>query len=129
KWHISPYYATDQVVEAVAGLANDLVRSAVSWVLDQQHGNGAWGFGDGTLEETAWAMHTLLEAGTRDRALSTLCEAALERGGAYLSEHFEEADHPSLWIGKSLYTPRNIVRAIILNVMARWSQRARRRRP
>jgi halimadienyl-diphosphate synthase len=112
------------VVVGLAGLANDLVRSAVRWVLTQQHENGSWGFGEGTSEETAWAMNTLLTAGQQDGALGTLCDASLSKGRRYLIDRFDEEDHPALWIGKSLYTPRNIVRAIILSVLFRCEAKA-----
>ena len=124
KWHISPYYATDQVVEALSGVATDLIRPAVGWVMAAQQENGAWGFGDGTQEETAWAMHTLLVAGDHDPGVRALANASIDRGVEYLFDHFGDQSYPSLWIGKSAYTPPNIVRAVILGVLSEGLRRA-----
>lgn len=124
KWHVSPYYATDQALAALSGLADELVRPAISWILDQQADSGAWGFGDGTQEETAWALHALIVASERDPALRSIARPAVERGGTYLADCFDEPRYPALWVGKSLYTPQNIVRAIVLGALARWHEAA-----
>jgi halimadienyl-diphosphate synthase len=118
KWHLSPYYATAQVIEAVAGLNSDLCRSAVSWILEEQHENGAWGFRDGTSEETAWAAYTMMAACEHDGSLRTLCQPAFDRGVAYLLEHAADRTYPALWIAKCLYAPRNVITAIILRVLS-----------
>ncbi len=122
KWHGSPYYATDEVVLALLGLADDLVRDAIQWLLVSQHENGAWGWGDGTVEETAWATHTLVAAAEADTGVRALAMDAIERGAAYLEDHFGEREHPAMWIGKSLYTPPNIVRAIMIGALWRRSK-------
>lgn len=118
KWHASPFYATDRAVQALAGLAEDLVRPAVEWTIAQQHEGGAWGFADGTVEETAWALHTLVVGGRADPSLRALSAEAVDRGVRYLADHIGEEEHPALWIGKTLYTPRNIVRAIVIAALA-----------
>jgi halimadienyl-diphosphate synthase len=121
KWHISTAYATSQVVQALAGLDNELVRTAVTWMLSQQRDDGAWGFGDGTAEETAWALYGLMEASAKDASLRPLCQAAIDRGGTFLNDHRDDPC-PELWISKCLYAPYNMVRAIILGVLQRWRQ-------
>lgn len=114
KWHASALYATGQAIVALAGLSDEVVRSAVQWVLAEQHENGSWGFEDGTQEETGWAVHALATVSQRDAPLRALTASALEGGVAYLADHLSERGYPALWIGKSLYTPINVVRATVL---------------
>lgn len=113
KWHASPYYATEAVIRASAGLANDLIRPAVQWILENQHEDGSWGFAGGNAEETALAALALIEAAREDPALPSLIRVPLERAYHYLALHWQD-EVPSLWIGKALYSPSNIVRATIL---------------
>ncbi|WP_235022791.1 prenyltransferase/squalene oxidase repeat-containing protein [Amycolatopsis alkalitolerans] len=110
KWHASPYYATATCVVALAGCGESTAaeRKAVRWVLETQHANGAWGFWDGTTEETAFAVQILLRAkGIRPDAA---IEQAAARGCSYLLEA-GDAPSPPLWHDKDLYTPGRIVRA------------------
>ena len=120
KWHASPLYAVEQVVRAVAGWDNDFVRPIVHWVLEGQHEDGSSGMEGGTAEETAIALRTLLTAADHDAALARTIQEPIERAGQYLVSRFGEATHPSLWLGKALYTPPNIVEAIIIGALYRW---------
>lgn len=119
KWHASPFYATARVVTALSGLDNVLVRRSIEWVLSQQHENGAWGFGEGTAEETAYAVDALLSGRAADRALTGITGAAIARGVAYLEEQVVATDRPALWVGKGMYMPRKVVDAAIVGALAR----------
>jgi halimadienyl-diphosphate synthase len=103
---------------ALGGLDNRVVRTAVEWVLGEQHESGLWGVGDGTAEETAYALDTLLAARASDPAVVTLVETALEQGYESLAEHAGDREHPSLWLGKG-YTPVYVVQATIVGTLAR----------
>lgn len=119
KWHASPYYATNEAVAALAGLSGRAVRGATDWILSEQHENGAWGFTGGTQEETAWALHALATTVEKDPSMRVNAEPAIRRGVAYLQERLEDRSYPALWIGKSLYSPPNIVRAAIVSALLR----------
>jgi halimadienyl-diphosphate synthase len=121
KWHASPFYATSRVIAALSGLDNALVRRSVQWVLDQQHENGAWGFGEGTAEETAYAVEALIAGRTADAALASIVAPALADSVAYLVDQLFAPDRPELWVGKALYTPRKVVEAAIVGALAKAS--------
>ena len=121
KWHTSPFYATARVISALSGLDNQLIRAAAQWVLEQQHENGSWGFGDGTAEETAYAVDALLAGMKTDPALASIAATAVARGASYLTDDFHTDSRPELWVGKGLYTPRNVVEAAIIGTLARAS--------
>ncbi len=118
KWHASPYYATTEVIRALTGLAVDFVRRAVDWLLKTQYENGAWGIKEATAEETALAISGLIAAADGDVSLRPILRDAICKGAAYLSEHLDDAP-VSLWIGKGLYAPHNMVHAIKLGALAR----------
>jgi halimadienyl-diphosphate synthase len=120
KWHTSPLYAVEQVIRAVAGWDNDFVRPIVQWVVETQHEDGSWGVADGNAEETAIALRSVLTAAEHDAALSRTLDDTIERGGQYLLSRFGDENHPALWLGKALYTPPNIVEAIILGALYQW---------
>ncbi|MBK1786984.1 prenyltransferase/squalene oxidase repeat-containing protein [Prauserella cavernicola] len=110
KWHASPYYATVCCATALAEHggpeAEPAVRKAVAWLLATQREDGSWGHWDGTAEETAYAMRTLLHPAIRAG------EHAAARGATYLRR--PQAEHPALWHDKDLYTPLRIVETEIL---------------
>jgi hypothetical protein len=117
-WHASPLYPTSQTIGALAGLANELVRPAVQWLLGEQHEDGSWGFGPGTQEETAWALQGLIAAGADDVGLLAVTAPAVQLGREYLRAHYEERRYPALWVGKGLYTPADIVHAAVIAALA-----------
>ena len=119
KWHASPYYATHETIVALAGLNDHIVRAAIQWILDEQHENGSWGQGSGTVEESAWALDALAVAGESDPGLGVVLADAIQRGASYVADRVDDRDYPALWIGKSLYTPPLIVRAIIISALYR----------
>ena len=117
KWHASPYYATAgcSVVLARHGgtAADDAVRKAVAWVLDTQRADGSWGRWQGTAEETAYAMRTLLHAGKHQHPVGDAVIRAAARGCVFLLRS-EASEHPPLWHDKDLYTPTRVVQAEVI---------------
>ncbi|GAA2371784.1 hypothetical protein GCM10010404_28780 [Nonomuraea africana] len=114
RWHASPYYATVSCALALDEYGGQesarAVRRAVAWVLDTQRPDGSWGRWEGTPEESAYALQTLLL--TRASDDPRLVEAAAA-GYRFL----READldrQPALWHDKDLYSPRAVVRAAVL---------------
>jgi hypothetical protein len=87
------------------------LAGAADWVVGSQRPDGSWGRWDGTVEETAYAMHVLPATG---RHLPEAREAA-HRGYAYLmTNRATDDDGPALWHDKDLYRPTMIVRAAVL---------------
>ncbi|MEA2207333.1 MAG: squalene-hopene/tetraprenyl-beta-curcumene cyclase [Blastocatellia bacterium] len=84
-------------------VAGPVVDRARQWLSDTQRSDGSWGDGadsESSVEETAWALHALLEAGSEPdsdpvrRAVSWLVDAQLPTGGwqpsricAYIRHH------------------------------------------
>ncbi|MGV9955151.1 hypothetical protein ACWDU0_25130 [Streptomyces cellulosae] len=120
KWHASPYFATMRCALALHRYAGpdtaDTLRGSVAWLLEQQREDGSWGRWEGTAEETAYAVRTLLEL-TADTPSEQAAEA-VQRGCAFLVEHGLNVErHPPLWIGKELYAPAHLVRAAVLGAL------------
>jgi len=116
KWHISPYYATSHIILALLRLEEyELVdySHAVEWMLHAQHEDGSWGyFGQGTLEETAYALLTLMHYHERKGNVDL---EKIRKGAVYLRRGFaNDPVFPEMWIAKTLYTPVNMVKAIII---------------
>ncbi len=59
KWHLSPYYATAQVVFGLVHHVPGELADTWRWLLDSQHTNGSWGMVGGLPEETAYAVLAL----------------------------------------------------------------------
>ena len=113
KWHVSPYYATTQVMLAALRCAPELVQPAIQWLLYTRDASGTWGYYAPTAEETAYAVLALRSA--RDAGYEVPLEI-LRPAVAYLQTHVGPAllDCPALWIHKTLYAPVQIVQAAIL---------------
>ncbi|WP_218158892.1 prenyltransferase/squalene oxidase repeat-containing protein [Streptosporangium canum] len=122
RWHASPYYATACCALALESFGGedsaDAVGGAVRWVLGTQREDGSWGRWEGTAEETAYALQTLLlttAASGEERA------EAVERGYRYLwgsvSDRGVPVSMPPLWHDKDLYVPVAVVRAAILGAL------------
>jgi halimadienyl-diphosphate synthase len=121
KWHASPYYATDRALAALSGLAPELVRPAVEWILGQQHDDGSWGGAGGNDEETAWAVHALISAVGSDMGLKGVAQASIEKAAQLLAHRLYSSNpYPALWIGKGLYAAPLIVRSVVVGALARW---------
>lgn len=136
RWHASPYYATACCALALrdhGGRESEgAVRAAVRWLLDTQLEDGSWGRWEGTAEETAYTLQTLLlagapggiSAGTREAAGSSgggRRAAAVARGYRRLRESVTErglpVGAPALWHDKDLYFPAAIVTAAVLGAI------------
>ncbi|MGW3366292.1 prenyltransferase/squalene oxidase repeat-containing protein [Streptosporangium canum] len=116
RWHVSPYYATACCAIALSEFggeeSEEAVGRAVDWVLGTQRRDGSWGHWEGTAEETAYALQTLLLAGT---AHGERWREAVERGRRHL---LAGHDHGApLWVDKDLYLPVAIVRAAVLGAL------------
>lgn len=117
KWHASPYYATAHVLMSLINAQEPWLsecHNPIEWLLHTQRLDGSWGFFDwGTLEETAYALLALLHYHRQVEAVNT---AVLKRGATYLYNRMMQANstYPELWIAKSLYAPKNIIKAAIL---------------
>lgn len=114
RWHASPYYATVSCALALDEFGGEAsaraVRAAAGWVLDTQRPDGSWGRWQGTAEETAYAIQTLvMTRGSEDPRRGH----AVRRGLAYLA-HAQAEDPPPLWHDKDLYTPIAVVRAALI---------------
>lgn len=123
RWHASPYYATACCALALEDFggaeSRAAVRGAARWVLGSQRADGSWGRWEGTAEETAYALQTLLLAG--DSLGEERRAAAVRRGHRYLlgavTEDGGPVDAPPLWHDKDLYCPETVVRAVVLGAL------------
>lgn len=118
KWHASPYYPTSHAVIALAGYDNPLAERAVSWIIETQARDGSWGFFVPTAEETTYCLQALL---AWKQQTNNIPDGVIERGVKWLTQH-SEPPYPMLWIGKSLYCPREVVRGAILSTLHRVEQ-------
>ncbi|MFB9888896.1 prenyltransferase/squalene oxidase repeat-containing protein [Planobispora takensis] len=135
RWHASPYYATACCAIALHEFGGPesagAVGRAVDWVLGGQRPDGSWGRWEGTAEETAYALQTLLLTGSpggRSEAPpagpltgSPAGERsgpreAVERGYRRLLE-LRDRPAPPLWVDKDLYLPGTIVRTAVLGAL------------
>jgi hypothetical protein len=121
KWHASPYYVTSIALNALRGIDNELARGRLRWILRTQNDDGGWGYlGQSTPEETAYCMEGLM---IWDRHVERIEPSALSEAGRYLRRFTDLEQLTPLWIGKSLYTPPNIVKAGILGAMYAYESR------
>jgi hypothetical protein len=118
KWHASPYYATARCTTALAAFdaqrSEAVLRRAVGWVLDTQRADGSWGRWGGTIEETSYAVSTLLHAPV---PAADVARAATD-GCAFLSTEDDQDSYPGLWHAKDLYAPIRVIRAARLAALA-----------
>ena len=126
KWHASPYYATAHALVGITRAAPrilDECHRTVAWLTHTQQKDGSWGFfNQGTSEETAYALITLLYCSRR----FSIDKDILRRGAAYLLEKTinqqNDDHHPPLWIGKPLFVPYDIVQAAILAALMLYKE-------
>ncbi len=111
KWHISPYYLTLVLEEALIELDEAFVAERIQWLLATQRADGGWGYYHmSTAEETAYALLTLLRWSQRNEGVPV---EVIQRGAAHLDSVAEHDVYPALYIGKCLYTPRLIVQSLV----------------
>ncbi|GAA2443778.1 hypothetical protein GCM10010191_70510 [Actinomadura vinacea] len=122
-WHVSPYYATYCAVLALSRYGDDdedaAVTRAIRWVHTTQRPDGSWGVWNGTAEETAYALHTVLAAPYQASPVT------LVKGAAALRRLSSTGgDHPPLWRGKDLCAPSAVIDAVILTATHRLRTRS-----
>lgn len=115
KWHISPYYATCHAILALRGLNEELIQSAVNWILMTQKGDGSWGVFEGTLEETAYCIQALILSNSFS---DPIARSQIIKASDYLKRNFSNPHHPELWIGKGLYSPIKVIESAVLSALA-----------
>ncbi len=120
KWHISPFYVIGEIGRLMIDIphptAQRLAMRALYLLLATQRTDGGWGFVQTTTEETAYAALALLKLNERQDALHDEIQTSLLHAQDVLAR---EPDYTPLWIGKSLYCLRPLVR--ILQTLA-WEK-------
>jgi halimadienyl-diphosphate synthase len=120
KWHVSPYYLTAITILSALGFADELLVSRVKWILKTQHRDGGWGYyRQSTAEETAYVLLALFHW---DEHVERIDPEIIHNGAGYLLEHINDRQYPELWIGKSLYTPRFLVEAVMLSALNQYTR-------
>jgi halimadienyl-diphosphate synthase len=114
KWHSSSYYATSHAVIASAGIANDLVKDSVDWIMSSQNKDGSWGSYLKTAEETAYAIQALW---IWNEKVAKVPRAVMTKGARWLAENMDKP-FPPLWIGKCLYSPNLVIRSAVISALA-----------
>ncbi|TDD94766.1 prenyltransferase/squalene oxidase repeat-containing protein [Actinomadura rubrisoli] len=111
KWHVSPYYATAQVTFALARATAMRLDGTLRWLLETQRPDGSWGwYGFGTPEETGCAVLNLDALARHGARIPASVWAAAHR---YLRGRLG-GPFPELWVGRSLYTPYDVVSSTVL---------------
>lgn len=118
KWHASPYYPVYVSVQALRGVADDIVATQVRWLLSAQQDDGGWGYyASSTPEETAYALMALF---AWDEYAVRINPDVIQAGAAYLMQHFGRGQLTPLWLGKCLYTPEYVVRSLIVAALFKF---------
>lgn len=121
KWHASPYYVNSAALPVLHGIADDLARTRLKWILRTRNDDGGWGYlGNSTPEETAYVLEALLYW---DEQVERLPPGVIEAGVRFLRPHALAQCFPSLYIAKTLFTPTRVVQSVILGVLYRYYQR------
>lgn len=121
KWHASPYYVNSAALPVLHGIADDLARTRLRWILRTRNDDGGWGYlGNSTPEETAYVLEALLYW---DEQVERLPPGVIEAGVRFLRPHALAQCFPSLYIAKTLFTPTRVVQSVILGVLYRYYQR------
>ncbi len=118
KWHISPFYATGHGVQVLAGADEGLREDSARWLLQIQHGDGSWGIGRGSCEETAYALGGLMTMGGE---IGRAAGGSIRRGVEYLLAN-RHREPPPLWVAKVLYCPKHVVQAAVLGALLRFAR-------
>ena len=113
KWHISPYYPTSHAIIALSSVDDYLTSRGISWLLETQHENGMWGYEDGSIEETAYALQALLYYHLYVEQIDL---DAVIKGISHLFT-MNMGKYPELWVAKGLYVPTNIVRSAVISAL------------
>jgi halimadienyl-diphosphate synthase len=124
KWHISPYYSTSHAIIGLTGLADNIIKKQIRWLLRTQRTDGSWTFYPecpaAAVEETA---HALLALMTVYEQNGNIPLDVIERGYHYLESHYRSVEElPALWIHKALNNPYHIVEAVILSALVKYQE-------
>jgi len=124
KWHASPYYATAHTLIELLKVGDFLANicsDTVDWIVHTQNKDGSWGFfGVGTMEETAYALTTLLHYYNHYRSVDF---EIVQKGADYLASNYKrDTLYPELWLGKDLYSPTDVVRSSILAALILYEE-------
>lgn len=112
KWHVSPFYVIGEVgrllLDVDHPLAQELARRAIEKLFRAQRDDGGWGVVRSTTEETAYSVLALCRYNQMYPGDDMLRQAMI------MAYSFLEGapDYTPLWIGKSLYCLRPLVRAL-----------------
>lgn len=109
KWHFSPIYPTSRAIIALAGLDDVLAQHCIDWLVQNQKKNGAWGMTKPTLEETAFAALSLVFWKQKGHDVDHI---VLQKAADFLYRT-AELPNDTLWIGKTLYCPQNLICTLI----------------
>lgn len=113
KWHLSPAYALGEMARVMSRIDHPLARSlsadASAQIARTQNGDGGWGVGGSTAEETAYSAIGLAAAVEQGLA-GAHWERTLRRAHTFLSTH--EPQLRPLWLGKTLYCVQPLVHLI-----------------
>jgi REP element-mobilizing transposase RayT len=116
KWHLSPLYTAAHAVPAFAGWQDALAGRCLTYLLDEQRGDGGWGcFGCTTFEETAHVVLALDHA-YREGLLRE--PDALEAAARYFERSSSQRPVERFWIGKTLFRPEGTVAALVFSAKA-----------
>ena len=114
KWHASPYYATSHAIINCLGFDDEMSREAADWMMKTQKPDGSWGFFHfSTAEETAYCVQALA---VWKRSGGKVPGAVFKLAAGWLKDHIDPP-YPSLWIGKCLYSPENVIRSVIQSAL------------
>lgn len=112
KWVYTPCYTLACAIDALIDIDEAMAGGAVDWLLSHQHPDGGWGaFGSSTPEESGYVALALC---SWRRAGHVVARDVLERAEAYLAQPIAERPTHPFWIGKVLYCPPTVARAIVL---------------
>lgn len=120
KWHASPYYVSNLAIHALLNIDIELATSRLKWILRTQNDDGGWGYLDhSTPEETAYALEALL---LWSRKVEPVESELLNEAAEFLRNNEDNPEYTPLWISKGLYTPNNIVKAVLLSAMYQYME-------
>lgn len=119
KWHASWTYITGHTISALlAAGRSDEALAALPTIFDRQHHDGSWGVTEARDEETANIVMALL-AVAENEPPSVPLRDAITGGATWLMQHYRPLSENSgaCWIGKELYRPHRISRALHLGAL------------
>ena len=120
KWHISPYYPTSHAILANIGIDNKLVKDSINWIVKTQKKDGSWGFfREGTCEETAYCLQSLIYY---HKNIKPIAKKIIKKAINYLYKNYSSYAYFELWIGKSLYCPKNVVKSAIISALLMYEE-------